>query len=414
MSDERKTKRQLIDELVELRSRIEELEASEAGHRRVEEGLRASEERYRLLFAQSPDAVVVIDPETTQAIDCNEQVLQLLGYSRDEFLKLRISDYEALESPEDVRAHIEKVLGRGIDEFETKMRSKDGQIKDVHVSIRVVEIGGRVVFHNIFRDVTERKRAEEKLQKAHQELQEACAKLERAQATAIASEKLAALGRLTAGVSHEVLNPLNVITITLHLLMDDPDTPPKIVNELSVLLGQAKRIAKISQDLLYFARQRPPQRRRLDFGDIVQRTIGLLEHELRLKDIKVELRVDENIPQILADEDQIQQVVFNLVSNAKDATPGGSRITLRTTTEPPRVKDEVESVVLRVEDMGPGIPSECMDKLFEPFFTTKPEGEGTGLGLAICLGIVESHGGSIWAENLPGGGAAFSVRLGTC
>ncbi|MCH6568229.1 MAG: response regulator [Nitrospinae bacterium] len=257
--------------------------------------------------------------------------------------------------------------------------------------------------------------AEEALRKAHDELEKTVKALEseidvreRAQEQLVRSEKLAAVGRLTAGVSHEVLNPLNIITLSLQLMIKDRETPPEIVEQLRVLEDQADRIAKITQELLYFSRQREPERRWLDLGEIVTQTLGLLERELTLDNIELELKLAEELPPVSADEHQLQQVVLNLLTNAKDAMPKGGRLTLSTDLVQ---TDGQQFVELRVEDTGAGIAPEHLDKLFDPFFTTKGEGEGTGLGLSIGQGIVDSHGGSIRAENVPGGGAAFIVRL---
>ena len=247
------------------------------------------------------------------------------------------------------------------------------------------------------------------LSTAIESLEAEMAERRRAQAAALASEKLASVGRLTAGVSHEILNPLNIISISLQLMIEDRETPPEIVEELHILEDQANRINKITQDLLFFSRQREPEHSWIDLGEVAERTLGLLERDLRLENIEVELKLAEELPSVLADQDQLQQVVLNLLTNAKDAMPQGGRLTLSTEGVETNGNKFVE---LRVEDTGEGIASEHLGKLFDPFFTTKPEGEGTGLGLSICQGIIEAHGGSIHAENGPEGGAAFVVRLG--
>ena len=258
------------------------------------------------------------------------------------------------------------------------------------------------------REDLERKRAEEELWAAHEGLQSAYEKLERTQEQLIRSEKLAAVGRLTAGVSHEILNPLNIISMSHQLMLDDPATPQAVAQQLDILQGQVHRITKITQDLLSFSRQREPERCPVDVNEVITRTLGLMESELRLDNIKVELRLAEALPPILADQDQIQQVVLNLLANARDAMPGGGRLSLLTDMV---LDDGQRFVELRVENTGPNIAPEHLDKLFDPFFTTKPEGEGTGLGLSICQGIIESHGGSIRVENVSGGGVVFTVRL---
>jgi PAS domain S-box-containing protein len=127
-------------------------------HKGAEDKVRESETRYRTLFEQSPDAILIVDPETTLPIDFNDRMLSLLGYSQEEFAKLRVSDYEALESSEETRAHIDRVIREGEDEFETKLRTKEGKIKDVLVNAQTIGISGRIAFHNIVRDITDRKR----------------------------------------------------------------------------------------------------------------------------------------------------------------------------------------------------------------------------------------------------------------
>jgi signal transduction histidine kinase len=218
------------------------------------------------------------------------------------------------------------------------------------------------------------------------------------------------VGLLTAGVSHEILNPLNVITLRLHTLISNPDTPPEVTRYLRIMEKHANRITKITRDLLSFSRQREPKRRLIDLNESIKRTLSLLEHGLRIQNIEVESKLSDELPPGLADQDQLQQMVLNLPTNAKDAMPDGGHLSL--TTKAVQTNGQM-FIELRVEDTGEGIAPEDLENLFDPFFTTKDEGKGTGLGLSICQGIVEDYGGSIWAENVPDGGAAFVVRFGT-
>jgi signal transduction histidine kinase len=261
---------------------------------------------------------------------------------------------------------------------------------------------------NIITTTAQRNRAEERLLKTHQELQQAYETLERAQASAIVAAKLAALGRLTAGACHEILNPLNIIKARFQLLLDDPGISPEMIRCLKTLDEQADRIHKITMGLAAFSRQRPLERQQLDLNENVVRILGLMERDLNFDNIVVDVKFADDLPPVSADQNQLQQVVLNLLNNARSVMPDGGSIVMSTGCVQVNGKQLVE---LRVEDTGAGIAVEDMDKLFEPFFTTKPEGEGAGLGLAICQGIVESHGGSIWAENVPDGGAAFVIQL---
>jgi PAS domain S-box-containing protein len=254
----------------------------------------------------------------------------------------------------------------------------------------------------------ERKRAEDALHRANEELRRHIELSEKAQEQLIRAEKMAAMGRLTAGVSHEILNPLNVITMRLHLMINDPRNHPEQVRHLRTLEEQASRIAKITGDFLHFSRQRVPERILLDLNDKVRRTLELLEYEFRKENIAVELKLAEGLPPVSADMDQIQQVMLNLLTNARDALPKGGQLLLSTEAVQANWQSMVE---LRVEDTGEGIPSEHMSNIFDPFFTTKPEGKGTGVGLAVCKGIIEAHGGTIWAESEEGQGTTFIIKL---
>jgi signal transduction histidine kinase len=166
----------------------------------------------------------------------------------------------------------------------------------------------------------------------------------------------------------------------------------------------AGAVVGVTWEFLYFARQRPPDRRPTDINETLKRTVSLVGPDLRIGNIHLEFNLDEKLPLVSADQDQLQQVLLNLLSNAQAAMPGGGRLLLKTDTIRANGKSLVE---LRVKDTGEGIDPENYDKLFEPFFTTKPEREGNSLGLDICKGIIDSYGGSIWAKNISEGGTAF-------
>ena len=390
----------------DITERVRAEEALGVAHKEAEK----AGEYLETLIEDSLDAIISTDKEGMVVL-FNKGAEVLLGYRREEVFGQRVTLlYESEERAKEVMRRMREE-GGAVSAFETILRAKDGSQIPVLISASILydEEGEEVGTVGFNKDLRERKRSEEELRERHEELKQSYDALERAQASIVAAEKLAALGRLTAGVSHEILNPLTIITMSLQLMTSDPETPPEIARQLRVLDEQAHRINKITQELLYFARQREPERLLLDFNDTLQRTLGLLARDLHLQNIAVELTLAEGLPPLLADQDQLQQVILNLLTNARDAMPKGGRLSLSTKSVQTNGQKFVE---LRVEDTGEGIAPEHLENLFDPFFTTKPVGEGTGLGLSICQGIVEAHGGSIRAENLPEGGAAFVVRLG--
>jgi len=379
--------------------------------KKAEEALRTSEERYRTLAEPSPDCIKLLDLEGT-IIECNTVAVQCFEQkSKEDFIGKKLIPFFPEEYQPDLLEALDGVRQGQETRLQLQTHASTGALMYWDITINPIRDEADQVISILFagRDITERVQAEEELRERHEELKKSYDALERAQTLAISAEKLAALGRLTAGVSHEVLNPLSIITLSLQLMIEDRETPTEIARQLRILDEQADRIVKIAQDLLYFARQRKPERLWLDFNETLQRTLGLLARDLHLQNIAVELTLSEGLPPLLADQGQLQQVVLNLLTNARDAMPKGGRLSLSTKSVQTNGKKFVE---LRVEDTGEGIAPEHLENLFDPFFTTKPVGEGTGLGLSICQGIVEAHGGSIWAEVLPEGGAAFVVRLG--
>lgn len=371
--------------------------------------LEHAKQYFQSLIESSPDAIISTNREGSITF-FSPGAEALLAYKQAEIVGRCIVDlYESEAQAKELMTCMREGNG-SISGFETTLRAKDGNLIPVLISSSLLfdEKCHEVGTVGFSKDLRERKKSEEELKAAHEELRRAYDKLERAQASAPTTEKLATLGRLTASVSHEILNPLNVITMNLFMLINDTDTPQGILKDLRDMDEQAKRIVKIAQDFLYFSRQRPPERTRLDFNETVKRAFNLLEHELKLGNVEVKMNLYEKLPPVYADKDQIQQVVLNLLTNARDAMSHGGRLAISTGEVQ---EDYGRFVEFRVEDTGAGIPPESMDKIFEPFFTTKAEGKGTGLGLAICKGIVESHSGSIWTENVPGSGAAFVVRL---
>ena len=217
---------------------------------------------------------------------------------------------------------------------------------------------------------------------------------------------MAAVGQLVSGVAHEVNNPLTAILGFADLLMENPDLPEGARKDLRVILQEAQRTKQIVQNLLSFARQMPPQRSAVQLNSILRRTVQLRSYDFTSHGIEVAEKLDEELPEVMGDAHQLQQVFLNILNNAYDAVHEVGR--------PARIEITTsksgETVEVSFGDNGNGISQP--DKIFDPFFTTKEVGKGTGLGLSICYGIVKEHGGEILCHNNLGGqGATFIVRL---
>lgn len=220
------------------------------------------------------------------------------------------------------------------------------------------------------------------------------------------SEKLAALGRLSAGAAHEIFNPLSVISVRAQLLLANPDIDSSISRELKVIESQVKRITKIVRNLLSFSRGSPVEKTTLDLNLLVEKTLSLVEHERNFDNLEIITELDSNLPPILADGSQLAQVFVNLIINAMDAMNHGGNLTIST-----RRSIEKGFVEIVFKDTGCGIPEENLQKIFDPFFTTKEVGRGTGLGLSIVYGIIKNHGGTINVESEEGKGSTFTIIL---
>jgi two-component system, NtrC family, sensor kinase len=228
------------------------------------------------------------------------------------------------------------------------------------------------------------------------------------------AEKLAAVGRLAAGVVHEINNPLATIAACAESLEQRviegtfSAEAPEVVDDLSEYLGliksEAFRCKSITTGLLDFSRVRTGNRHPLDVGEMIKASANLISHQKRGDNIKIKVDVEHDIPMINADGGHIQQAVIALATNAIDAMPEGGSLTLRTFSQTHRV-------VIEIADTGLGIPPENLSKIFEPFFTTKEVGKGTGLGLAVCYGIVTEHNGRLSVRSNVGKGTTFSIFL---
>lgn len=251
----------------------------------------------------------------------------------------------------------------------------------------------------ILKDVTMQKRVEEKLR---------------------VSYKMASLGRLTAGVVHEVLNPLNIISSHVQLFLAEAEKGSMTEEDLKSIQEEIDRIVNITDGLLRFSRKDKSISGEVDLNSLLENVISIIEPEIKLCNIEFIRRFEEGLPKVAANSDELRQVFLNMITNARDATPEGGTLTVKTR----RVRSEKlgvgswqarelkgDFVEISFEDTGSGISKENLDSVFDPFFTTKEEGKGTGLGLSISYGIIRNHGGEMHVESKEGKGTTFTIDL---
>lgn len=244
-------------------------------------------------------------------------------------------------------------------------------------------------------------------------VEEKTEELRRAHGHLVASEKMAALGKLAATVAHEVNNPLSGIRTYARLTLQEleksslqPPAKAELLEQLRVIERESRRCGEIMRNLLTFARQAPPHREPQQLNTLVDRALTLVQHRLELQAIELEKNLPEGLPPVWCDAGQIQQVLLALLVNAAEAMPRGGHLQVATGYDP-----RTQSLEARVGDNGPGIPPEVLPRIFEPFFTTKEDEQRTGLGLAVAQSIVEQHGGSLTVRSRPGTGTEFTLRL---
>ena len=218
------------------------------------------------------------------------------------------------------------------------------------------------------------------------------------------ADRLAAMGTLATGVAHEVNNPLASISSLIQLVRSRKENDPETIEDLDLVAAQIERIKRVTHDLTDFSRSRPPGRALINVLDVVNSALQLANYDASFNRLEIRTTVPAELPQILADASQLQQVLLNLFLNARDAMPEGGKPEIRAETSGNTVR-------ISVADSGSGFDEHVTRNAFDPFFTTKPAGKGTGLGLAVCYGIVTAHGGTIEIRSGASGGAEIVIEL---
>ena len=275
-----------------------------------------------------------------------------------------------------------------------QLRGAGGRVFWSSQSARLLEFNGDEVIVSNTRDLTDELALQEELENQRNML--------------FQNEKMSALGELLAGVAHELNNPLSVV-VGHALMMRDEITEPDLLRRVDKISTAAERCAKIVKTFLAMARQQPAKMERTDISAVIATAVDVASYGRQNEDLQITQELNQRLPAIMADADQITQVIINLVINAEQAikkSATGDQIRVST-----RLGSDARSIEIRIEDNGPGIPEKLRGRIFEPFFTTKDVGDGTGIGLAFCHRIIHSHGGHIWHEPAAGQGARFVISL---
>lgn len=249
------------------------------------------------------------------------------------------------------------------------------------------------------------KSSNEEITKRTKDLEETNKELRETQAQLIHTEKMSSLGRLAAGVAHEINNPLTGVMTFSHLLLKNAKDEATR-KDLEIIVRETTRCKKIIKGVLDFARETPPQRKLFQVNDIIGRTLAILEPQSLFHNIQTERNLDDKLPQIWIDENQMEQVFMNIALNAAEAMRGEGRFSISSS-----LNEREDFVEVRMEDTGMGISKEHLNKIFDPFFTTKDPQKGTGLGLSVSYGIVQKHKGDILVESEVGKGTIFIIKL---
>jgi two-component system NtrC family sensor kinase len=362
----------------------------------VQKELEASEASYRSIFDAAEDSIFVHDPKTGAIVDVNPKACATFGYTREEFRHLNIGQLGTGERPytqQDAMELIARAYAGEQLRIEWHGRCKDGTLRWHEVFVKRAVIGGKDRILALARDVDDKRRSEDELARQRESLYQ--------------REKMAALGSLLAGVAHELNNPLSVV-VARAVLLEEHGSPGTQAAATKIRTA-AERCARIVRTFLAMARQQQPERGPVAINDVVTAALDITGYAVRTSSIDVIIDLDDEIPLIHADADQLHQVLLNLIINAQQSLqerPGPRRIRVTSQFD---AKGDVVRVT--VADNGPGIPAAVRARVFEPYFTTKPIGVGLGVGLAVSLGIVEAHGGSLSVECPEEGGAVFTITL---
>ncbi len=353
--------------------------------------IQQSEKRYRLLFESAGDAIFILEAEGEHAgkiVQANHAASRMHGYSVEELLTMNIRDMDTPDAALGIPIRMERLAAGERIQTEITHRKKDGTVFPVEISAALFEVADQKYILAIDRDITERKQAEQEIQRA---------------------QRIKVSGELATGLAHEIKNPLAGIMLSIEALSEEACLEDEDRDLLQKVIKEIKRIELLINSLLNFARPPRPHFQRTNANSLLETVSSLvLQDGTRSRKPEHPIRVvrefDGALPEIMADPMQLQQILMNLLLNALEAMPQGGALKMKTAHDA-----ETGSISIELSDTGPGVDEAVLERVFQPFFTTKAK--GTGLGLAITRRLVEEHGGTISVRNNPGGGASFIIRF---
>ncbi len=358
--------------------------------------LHKSEQWHRSLFENATDGIVVLDKNGV-ILNTNGKACEMHGFSREALLGTHIKLLEDAGNTEKMAERMRRILAGESLVFETRHNKKDGNSIDLEVSAKAITIGEELFIQSFYRDITERKKFQEHLSQ---------------------SQKMESIGVLAGGIAHDFNNILTAILGHAEIIRKNSVLDVKSTNSLGVIEDASRRAGRMISRLLGFARKSKYEIVPLYLNDVVYDTLKLLERVID-KNIEMRVELDSHLPPIQGDTNHIEQIVMNLIINARDAMPKGGGIVIKTSVvdvvqgmpDVPAYILPGEYVVFSLSDTGTGIPKDIINRIFEPFFTTKERGKGTGLGLSMVYGAVKEHKGYITVASEPGAGTLFTIYL---
>ncbi len=362
----------------------------------AEEALIGSEERFAKAFRSSPLPIIITTRTEGRYLDVNEAAVELTGYSREQMIGRTVKDLGLWADIEQRHHFVEALLEQGrVAGFQAKFRTRSGELRQVELFAEQVELGDAPCILAITRDVTEAKKLEAQYRQ---------------------SQKMEAVGRLAGGVAHDFNNMLAVIVGYSQILQDQMSVSDPAQKHVDQIKKAADRASALTRQLLAFSRQQVVQPRVLNLNLVIRNLTRMLQRMIG-EDVSLVFHPSASLGNVTADLGQMEQVLMNLVVNARDAMPHGGAITIETADayleedhmdHQPTVRAG-QYVMLSVSDTGTGMDEQTISQIFEPFFTTKGAGKGTGLGLSMVYGIVKQSEGYIWVNSRPGEGSTFRL-----